>query len=130
MLDQNLLRNHMYNTSVLLLMIEQNDMIHDIEVEVHHDITIITKTTIHKTHAVLHLKVDSGMTKVLLLRNTLDHDMTTIKETRDLIALLIDPHPNDFLDVTLVTDIDHAHIQDITIILQDIHLPLDNLQYQ
>ena len=40
MLVQNLLQNHLYNTFVLPPMIEQNDMIHDIEVEVHHEKTI------------------------------------------------------------------------------------------
>ena len=34
MLDQNLLGNLLYNTSVLLLMIEQDDMIQDMEAEV------------------------------------------------------------------------------------------------
>ena len=37
MLDQNLPKNHLYSTFVLLQMTEQNDMIHDIEVEVVHD---------------------------------------------------------------------------------------------
>ena len=55
MLDQNLLRNHLYNTFVLPLMIKQNDMRHDIEVGVHHKVIIITKRTIHITDTVLHL---------------------------------------------------------------------------
>ena len=41
--DQYLLRNHLYNTFDLLPMTEHNDMIHDIEVEVHHEIIITTK---------------------------------------------------------------------------------------
>ena len=35
------------------------------------------KITIHKTDIALHLDIDSVMTRVLLLHNTLDHDMTT-----------------------------------------------------
>ena len=34
MLDQNLHKNHLYSTSVLFLMIEQNTMKFDIEIEV------------------------------------------------------------------------------------------------
>ena len=68
-------------------MIKQNVMIHDIEVKVHHEI-ILTKTASHKTDTVLPLEVVLVMTKALLLRNTLVYDMTNIKETRDLTALL------------------------------------------
>ena len=39
--------------------------------------------------------------------------MTNIQETRDLLALLIDPHTGHLIDVTLVTDIDHAHIREL-----------------
>ena len=67
-------------------------MIHDTEVEVHHELFLTTNTIIHKTDIVLHLEIDLVMTKVLLIHTTLHHDMTTTKETRDLIALLIDPH--------------------------------------
>ena len=110
-LDQKILKNHLYNTFVLLQMIEQNVMIHDTEVEVHQEILLSTKTTLHKTDIALHLEIDLVilvMTKVLL-QTTLDHDMTTTKETRDLIAVLIDLHTNHLIDVTIVTDIDHAH---------------------
>ena len=51
-------------------MIEQNDMMHAIEVEVHHEIIIITKMIVNKTDTVLHLETVLVMTKVLLL---LDH---------------------------------------------------------
>ena len=110
-LDQKILKNHLYNTFVLLQMIEQNVMIHDTEVEVHQEILLSTKTTLQKTDIALHLEIDLVilvMTKVLL-QTTLDHDMTTTKETRDLIAVLIDLHTNHLIDVTIVTDIDHAH---------------------
>ena len=37
-------------------MTEQNDMILDLEVEVHHVKTIIIKTTAHKTDIALHIE--------------------------------------------------------------------------
>ena len=49
MLDQNPLKSHLYNTFVLFQMIEQNAMIHNTEVEVHHEIILTTITIIHKT---------------------------------------------------------------------------------
>ena len=77
MLDQNLHKNHLYSTPVLLQMIEQNIMIIATEVEVPHETTLTTKT-IHKIDTVLHLEIDLVMTKVLLFHNTLDHDMIRI----------------------------------------------------
>ena len=121
MLDPNLLKNHLYSTFVLPQMIEQNAAIHDTEVEVHNEIILQTNTIIYQTDIVLHLESDLVLTKVLLLHTTLDHDMTTTKETRDLIALLIDLRTDHLIDVTLVIDIDHANIQEIIIILQNIH---------
>ena len=68
MLDQNLLKkNRLYNTFVLPILIEQNDMTHDLEAEVHHEIFIITKTIIPTQDIVLHLEIDSVMTKIPLL---------------------------------------------------------------
>ena len=46
------------------------------------------------------------MTRVLLLHKTLDHDMTTIKEIRDPIALITDLLADPLIDVTTVTDKD------------------------
>ena len=46
MLDQNLLKNRLYNTFVPLLMTEQKNMIQNIEAEVHQETIIITKTII------------------------------------------------------------------------------------
>ena len=57
MLDQNLLKNHLYNTFVLLQVIKQNDMIHDTEVEVHDEIIPTTEITVHKTDTALHLEI-------------------------------------------------------------------------
>ena len=107
---------------------EQNDMIHDIEVEVHREITTIPKTTIHKLDVALHLEIDLVMTKILLIHNTLDQDLTILNETRDLIVLLNDPPTNHLIDVILVTDKDHNHTQETTINLRGTHLPLDHLQ--
>ena len=70
------------------------------------------------------------MTRILLLHITHNHDMTNINETRDLNTLLTDHLTNHLIDVILVADIDHAHIQDITTILQVTHLLLDHLQDQ
>ena len=64
------------------------------------------KKTIRKTYIVLHLEIDLVMTRVLLLHKTLDHDMTTIKEIRDPIALITDLLTDPLIDVTTVTDID------------------------
>ena len=66
MLDQNPPKNHLYNTFVLLQMIEQNAVIHNTEVEVHHEKILTTNTIIHKTDIVLHLEIDLVMTKILL----------------------------------------------------------------
>ena len=126
MLDQILHKNLLYNTFVLLPMIEQNNMIHDTEVEVHHEINITVKITIHKIDIVLHLEIDLVMTRILLPHKTHDHDTTIIKDIRDPIAHLTDPHTDPRIDVTLVTDIDHVRIQEITTILQGTELPLDH----
>ena len=128
MLDQNLLKSPLYSTFVLPQTTEQNDMIHAIEVEVIHEI-IVTKT-IHKTDIALHLEIDLVLTRVLLLHKTIDHDMKIINEIRDPIALLTDLRTDPLIDMTLVTYIDHARIQEISTILQDKHLLLEHLHNQ
>ena len=118
MLDQNLHTNHSYSTFVLLLTIEQNTMKIGIKVEVLHVITLTTRS-IHKIDTVFHSEIDLVMTKVLLLHNTLDHDMIltnaihapTVHHTDLLIDRLI--------DTILALDTDHAPIQE-TKSLQDI----------
>ena len=58
-LDQNLLRGHFYSTFVHPPMIEQKDMIHATEeAEVHHELTTLTKTQIHRTDNALHQETD------------------------------------------------------------------------
>ena len=129
MLDQNLLKNHLYSTFVLLQMIGHNDMIHVIEVDVIHDIIIITKI-IHKTYIVLHPDIDLVMTKVLLLHKTVDHDTIIINEIRDTVALFIYLHLNLFIDTIFALDINHVPIQEIITILQNTHFHIDHLQDQ
>ena len=117
-LDQSLLKNHLYSTSTLLPMIEQNTMIIDTEVEVPH-VTTLTRNTIHKIDTVLHQEIDLAMTKVLPLHNTLDHDMILTDAIHGLTAPHIDLHIGLLIDTTLALDIDHAPIPE-TIILQNI----------
>ena len=128
MLNQNLHKNHLYSTSVLLLTIEQNTMIIDIEVEVLHVTTLIT-TPNHEIDTVPHLEIDVATTKVLLLHNNLDHDMILINAIHGHIAphtdLLIDP----LIDTTPTLDKDHAPFQETTI-LQDIQIHTDHLPDQ
>ena len=109
---------------------EQKDMIHTIGVEVVHGLVIITKKLIHKTDFALRPEIDSVMTKIILLHNTLDHDMTTINEIRHPIALLTDLFTDLLVGMTLVININHVHIQEITTILQDRHLHIDHLHDQ
>ena len=56
--------------------------------------------------------------------------MTIIKEIQDPADHLTDSHVDPLIDVTLVTDIDQAHIREITTFLQGIDLPLDHLHDQ
>ena len=128
MLDQNLQKKHLYSTSVLLLTIEQNTMIIDIDVEVLH-VTTLTTRPIHEIDTVLHLEIDLAMTKVLLLHNTLDHDMMFTNAINGLIALHTDLLIDLLIDPTLALDIDHAPIQE-TKILQDIQIHTDHLPDQ
>ena len=128
MLDQNLHKNRLYSTSVLLLTIEHNTKIIEIEVEVLHVTTLIT-TPIHKIDTVPHLEIDLATTKVLFLHNTLDHDMILINAIHGLIALHTDLLIGLLIDTTPALDIDHAPFQE-TIILQDIQLHTDHLPDQ
>ena len=77
MLDLNLLKNHLYNTSALLLVKKtpteqttnlQNFMI-DTAVEVHHVIVIKIVILQHKLNIALILETDRDMTELLLLHN-------------------------------------------------------------
>ena len=128
MLDQNLHKNQSYSTFVLLLMTEQKTMIIDIEVEVSH-ITTLTTRPIHKIDTVLHLEIDLAMTIVLLLHNTLGHDMIPKNAIHGLTALHTDLRIDLLIDTTLVLDIDHAPIQE-TIVLPSIQFHTDRLLNQ
>ena len=128
MLDQNLHKNHLSSIFVLLPMIEQNTMIIDTEVEVPHETTLTTKT-IHKIDTVLHLEIDSNMTKVLLLHNTLDHDMILTNVIPGLTALHINPPTDLLIATTPALDTDHAPIPETTN-LPNIQIHTDHLQDQ
>ena len=125
MLDQNLHKNHLYRTSVPLLMIEQNTMIIDKEIEVPHVTTLTTKT-IHKVDTVLHPEIDLAMTRVLPLHNTLDHDMILTNAIHSLTALHTDLRIDLLIDTTLTQDIDDAPIPE-TISLQNIQIQTHHL---
>ena len=130
MLDLNLLKNHLYSTTVLLPMIGQNIMKIDTEVEIPHEPTLTTKT-IHKIDTVLHLEIeiDLVMTKVLLLHTTLDHDMIHTNVIPGRTVLLTDLHIDPHIDTTLALDTDHAPIPE-TKNSQNIQIFTDHLQDQ
>ena len=86
-------------------------MIPDTEVEVLHGTTLKT-IFIYKIDTVVHPKIDLIWTQILLLHNTLDHDMIIINATQDLIVLRTDLLRDLRTYTTLVLDIDHAHIQE------------------
>ena len=109
-------------------MIEQNTMIIDTGVEVPHE-TILTTKTIHKIDTVLHLEIDLFMTKVILLHNTLDHDMILTNVIPGLTVLHTDPRTDLLIDTTLALDTDHAPIPETTI-SQNIQIHTDHLQDQ
>ena len=91
--------------------------------------TILTIKTIHKTDTVLHLEIDLDMIKILLLHNTLDHDMILTNAIHDPIAPHIDLHIDLLIDLTLARDIDHALIQEKTT-FQTIRILTDHLPDQ
>ena len=100
-------------------------MIIDTEVEVLHVTTLIIKT-IHKIDTVPHLEIDFITTKVLLLHNTQDHDMTHTNAVHGFTVLHTDLHLDLLIDKTLVLDIDHALIQENTT-SQNIQIHTDHL---
>ena len=66
------------------------------------------------------------MTKVLLLHNTRDHDMILTNAIHGLTVLHTDLRIGLLIDTTLALDIDHAHIQETTI-LPSIQVHTDHL---
>ena len=128
MLDPNLQKNFLYNTSVLLQTIEQNTMIIDTKFEVPQETTLTIKT-IHKIDTVLHLEIDLVTIKVLLLHTTLDHDMIHTNVNPGPTVLPTDLHTDPQIDTTLVLDTDHAPIPETTN-SQNIQIHTDHLQDQ
>ena len=121
MLDLNLLKNHLYNTSVLLLvkitLTEQttnlqNSMI-DTVVEVRHVIVIQIAILHHKIDIFLTLDTDTDMTELLLLHILTDQELTTIDEIRVLIVHHRDLPIDHHIDEIHVLDIDHVHSLEI-----------------
>ena len=84
-------------------------MIHATEAEVHHELTTITKTLIHKTDIALHQETDSAMINILLLHNTLDHDMITTKELPDPTVSLSE---TELLPSIISNTNKHVHYKD------------------
>ena len=128
MLNLNLHKNLLYNSSVLLQTIEQNNMIIYTEVEVPQE-TILTIKTIHKVDTVLHLEIGLVTIKVLLLHTTLDHDMIHTNVIPGPTVLPTDLHTDPHIDTTLVLDTDHAPIPETTN-SQNIQIHTDHLQDQ
>ena len=127
MLDQNLHKNLLYNTSVLLPMIEQNICSRYRSRSTSRDNSY--NRTNHKIDTVLHLETDLVMTKVLLLHTTLDHDMIRTNVIPGLTVLHTDPSTDLLIDTTLALDTDHAPIPEITN-LQNVQFHIDHLQDQ
>ena len=121
MLDLNLLKSNLYNTSVLLLVKTtlteqttnlQNLMI-DTAIEVHHVIVIQIVKLHHKIDIALTLETDADKTEVLLLHNITDLDMTFIEEIHGLIVHHTDLHLDHHIDEIHVLDINHVHSMEI-----------------
>ena len=75
-----------------------------IKFEVHRVISIMIRTTTHKTDTALHLEITLLMTNVPLLYTILVHDMTIIKDLLDRIVLLTDPRIDPLKDMTPVKE--------------------------
>ena len=116
MLDLNLLKNHLYNTFVLLLvkitLTEQitniqNPMI-DTVVELHH----VTVIQIAKSTSFSSLKTDTDMTEPLLLHNLTDQDLTSIDEIHVFLVHHTDLFIDHHIDEIHVLDKDHVHTRE------------------
>ena len=116
MQDLNLLKNHLYNTSVLLLvtiiLTEQitnlENLMIDTVVEVYHVIVIQIAIFHHKVDIVLTLETGTGMTELLLLHNLTDQDMTTIDEIHVPIVHPTDLHIDQHIDKILAIDVNYV----------------------
>ena len=84
---------------------QSNDYSNQYQNQVHPAISVIAKISLHKTDIAPSLDIATIMNETPLLHNMLEHDMIPIKETLDLIVLLIasiDHH----IDVAFVISID------------------------
>ena len=123
MLDLNLLKNHLCNTSVLRLVKTtftkqitnlRNPML-DTVVELHLVRVIQTAILHHKIDIVLTPETDTDMTELLFPHNLTDQDMTTIGKIHVLIVHHKDHHIDHQIDEIHVLDIDHLHTLEIDI---------------
>ena len=116
MLEVSLLRNHLYNISVLLtvtiILTEQitnlQNLIIDTVVEVHHVIVIQIVIIHHKLYIVFTLETGTGMTELLLLHSLTDQDMATIDKIHVPVVHPTDLHIDHHIDKILAIDINHV----------------------
>ena len=120
-LDPNLLKNHLYNTSILLPVTitlterttNPQDLLIDIVVEVHHVIVIQTIMLHPKIDIVLTAETDTSVTELLLLHNLTDQDLTTTDEIHVLIVHHTDLRIDRHIEKIHVIDINHVHTLEI-----------------
>ena len=106
MLDLSLLKNSLYNTSVLLLLTitltEQitslQNLMTDTVVKVHHVIVIQVAIILHKIDIALTPESKTDMTELILLHNLTDQDMTTINAIIVPIVLHTGLHTDHHID--------------------------------
>ena len=133
MLDLNLLKNHLSNTSVLFLVTitptEQitnlpNLMI-DTVVEVHHVIVIQIAIFHHKIDIALTLETDTDVTELLLLHNLTDQDITTIDEIHVPVVHHTDLHTHHHIDKIHAIDKNHV----LTLEIDNFHNTLPRIDH-
>ena len=120
-LDLGLLKNHLYNISVLLLVrmtlteqtINLQDPMIDTVVGVHHVIVIQIAILRHKIDIVLTPETDTDTTKLLLLHNLTDQDMKTTDVIHILIVHHTDLHIDHPIEEIQVLDIEYVHTLEI-----------------
>ena len=115
MLDRNLLKSHLYSIFVYPQTTEQKDMIHAIEVEVIHETVFYNKNNNtqnrYRSTSRDRFSYDKSTTPPQYTRSRYDNYKRDSRSYRS-------PCRSSYrspTDMTLVTDIDHFHIQEITI---------------
>ena len=116
LLDLSLLKNHLYNTSVLLLVTiilteqitNRQNFMTDTVVEVHHVIVIQIGIIRHKIEIALTLEIDTDTIELLLLHNLTDQEMATINAIHVPTVLHTDLHTDHHIDKIHAIDINHV----------------------